>query len=232
MFGYLGTWQSNLRIYWRITQLLKPHLLQTIFAVMSLLLATGFALVVPSLLAYVVDVGVKTGHIDQLLLASGAIIIASSLRGFFAYEQGYLSQALSSLVAYDLRDQVYSHLQTLSFSYHDQAETGQLMSRLTVDIEAVRNFIPMGLIRAAVGIVTFAAVTIILLTMDLAIGAGDIDQRAADWTARGSGHAAFAPTLGQRAKRGRSAGNDHAGELERNARRQVIRARGLRDGEI
>lgn len=166
MLASMGNWRSNLRIYWRIILLLKPHRLKTVFAVLSLLLATGFSLVVPSMLAYVVDVGVQSGHVDQLLLASGAIIVASSLRGFFAYEQGYLGQALSSLVAYDLRDMVYSHLQTLSFSYHDQAETGQLMSRLTVDIEAVRNFIPMGLIRAAVGIVTFASVTIILMTMD------------------------------------------------------------------
>jgi ABC-type multidrug transport system fused ATPase/permease subunit len=166
MLASMGNWRSNLRIYWRIILLLKPHRLQTVFAIISLLLATGFSLIVPSLLAYVVDVGVQSGHVEQLLLASGAIIVASSLRGFFAYEQGYLGQALSALVAYDLRDTVYSHLQTLSFSYHDQAETGQLMSRLTVDIEAVRNFIPMGLIRAAVGIVTFASVTIILMTMD------------------------------------------------------------------
>jgi ABC-type multidrug transport system fused ATPase/permease subunit len=166
MLASMGNWRSNLRIYWRIILLLKPHRLQTVFAVISLLLATGFSLIVPSLLAYVVDVGVQSGHVEQLLLASGAIIVTSSLRGFFAYEQGYLGQALSALVAYDLRDTVYSHLQTLSFSYHDQAETGQLMSRLTVDIEAVRNFIPMGLIRAAVGIVTFASVTIILMTMD------------------------------------------------------------------
>ncbi len=166
MLGYLGTWRSNLRIYWRIVQLLKPHLRTTVGAIVCLFLATGFSLIVPTLLAWVVDVGVQSGHVTDLLIAAGAIIVASSLRGLFAYQQGYLGQALSSLVAYDLRDRLYSHLQTLSFSFHDDAETGQLMSRLTVDIEAVRNFIPMGLLRALLAVVTFAAVTIVLLVLD------------------------------------------------------------------
>jgi ABC-type multidrug transport system fused ATPase/permease subunit len=166
MFARPGSWQSNLRIYWRILQLLKPHKKTTIGAIVCLFLATGFSLIVPTLLAWVVDVGVQSGHVTDLLLAAGAIIISSSLRGFFAYQQGYLGQALSALVAYDLRNQLYGHLQTLSFSFHDDAETGQLMSRLTVDIEAIRNFIPMGLIRALLAVVTFAAVTIVLLVLD------------------------------------------------------------------
>ncbi len=166
LFARLSTWQSNLRIYWRILLLLKPHLRTTTGAVVCLFLATGFSLIVPTLLAWVVDVGVRSGHVTDLLLAAGAIIVASSLRGLFAYGQGYLGQALSSLVAYDLRDRLYSHLQTLSFSFHDEAETGQLMSRLTVDIEAVRMFIPMGLIRALLAVVTFTAVTVVLLVLD------------------------------------------------------------------
>jgi ABC-type multidrug transport system fused ATPase/permease subunit len=166
MFAQLDTWRSNLHIYLRIIQLLKPHWKQTVYAIGSLLLATGFSLIVPALLAFVVNVGVKSGHVTDLLLAAGAILVASSLRGLFAYGQGYFGQALSALVAYDLRNSVYDHLQHLSFSFHDDAETGQLMSRMTVDIEAIRNFIPLGLIRAVLNIVTFAAVTIILLTLD------------------------------------------------------------------
>src|SRR5207237_2862097 len=55
---------------------------------------------------------------------------------------------------------------TLSFWCHDEAETGQLMSRLTVDIEAVRNFMPLGLLRGLVALVTFSAVTVILFRLD------------------------------------------------------------------
>src|SRR5581483_925845 len=140
---------------------------QSVGTVVCVVLSTGFSLTVPWLLAWVVDVGVQHGRLSDLLLAAGAILVVSALRGLFAYGQGYLSQAVSCLVAYDLRDQVYDHLQNLSFSFHDESETGQLMSRLTVDIEAVRNFIPMGILRALVALVTFAAVTIVLLTLDV-----------------------------------------------------------------
>jgi ABC-type multidrug transport system fused ATPase/permease subunit len=135
-------------------------------AVASLGLSTGFALVVPWLLAWVIDTGLQHGQFSILLLATGAILVTSLLRGLFAYGQGYLSQAVSCLVAYDLRNRVYDHLQTLSFSFHDASETGQLMSRLTVDIEAVRNFIPLGLLRALLAFVTFSTISLILFELD------------------------------------------------------------------
>lgn len=162
----IDSWKGNLRIYLRIIALLRPHWLWSLGAVVCLGLSTCFAMIVPWLLAWVIDTGLQHGQFSSLLLATGAILATSMLRGFFAYEQGYLSQAVSNLVAYDLRNHLYDHLQTLSFSFHDEAETGQLMSRLTVDIEAVRNFIPMGLLRAILAFVYFGAVTIILFRLD------------------------------------------------------------------
>jgi len=161
-----ATWKANLRIYLRIMALLRPHWVTTLGSIASLGLATCFALIVPWLLAWVIDTGLQRGQFGTLLFATGAILVASSLRGLFAFGQGYLSQKLSNLVAYDLRNQLYDHLQTLSFSFHDEAETGQLMSRLTVDIEAVRNFIPFGLMRAVIAIVYFGAVSAILFRLD------------------------------------------------------------------
>ena len=160
------SWKANLRIYLRIMALLRPHWVIALGAVVSLGMATCFALIVPWLLAWVIDTGLQHGQFSTLLLATGAILAASSLRGLFAYGQGYLSQSLSNHVAYDLRNHLYDHLQTLSFSFHDESETGQLMSRLTVDIEAVRNFIPLGLLRAVVAVVYFSAVSAILFWLD------------------------------------------------------------------
>lgn len=162
----LREWRENWRVYMRIFELLRPHWLHSLGTVACLALSTSFALIVPWLLAWVVDVGVRHGHVSDLLFVAGAVLLTSSLRGLFAYGQGYLSQALSSLVAYDLRNCIYNHLQSLGFSFHDEAETGQLMSRLTVDIEAVRNFIPLGLLRALVAFTTFGAISAILFRLD------------------------------------------------------------------
>jgi ABC-type multidrug transport system fused ATPase/permease subunit len=158
--------RTTWRIFVRIVKLLRPHWVSAIGTNVCLLLTTGFALIVPALLAWVVDVGVRKGNAVGLLLAAGAVLLTSALRGLFAYGQGYLSQQVSQLVAYDLRNQLYQHLQALSFSFHDDAETGQLMSRLTADIEAVRNSLPLGFLRVVVVVVTFGSVSIILGVLD------------------------------------------------------------------
>jgi ABC-type multidrug transport system fused ATPase/permease subunit len=114
VFTFIDSWKVN----WRIIALLRPHWLSTLGAVACLGLSTGFALIVPGLLAWVIDTGLQHGQFSTLLLATGAILATSTLRGLFAYGQGYLSQALSNLIAYDLRNRLYDHLQTLSFSFH------------------------------------------------------------------------------------------------------------------
>ena len=162
----LDTLRASWRIFLRISRLLRPHRGEAIATTLCLLLSTGFALIIPWLLAWVVDTGVQRGHVSDLLLAAGAILISSSLRGAFAYGQGYLSQRVSQLIAYDLRKQLYDHMQTLSFSFHDASETGQLMSRLTADIEAVRNSLPLGFLRVVIVVVTFGAISVILAALD------------------------------------------------------------------
>jgi ABC-type multidrug transport system fused ATPase/permease subunit len=166
VYTSLQSGAANMRIYLRITALIRPHWVEALGAVACLALSTGFALIVPWLLAWVIDTGLQHGQFTTLLLATGAILVTSSVRGLFAYGQGYLSQALSNDVAYDLRNKLYDHLQSLDFSFHDESETGQLMSRMTVDIEAVRNFIPLGLLRGLLALVYFAAITIILFILD------------------------------------------------------------------
>ncbi len=162
----LQNFASAMRIYTRIVELLRPYRAMTTLMIACVVLSTGFGLVLPWLLAWVVDVGVRHGNGGELAVAALAILVTSTLRGVFAYGQGYYSQAVSQWISYDLRNRIYSHLQQLSFSYHDESETGQLMSRMTVDIEAVRNFVVLGLTRAVLAVVTFCTVSVILLRLD------------------------------------------------------------------
>lgn len=165
----LSQWKESIHIYARILGLLRPHWKLAAGAVLCLILATALALVVPELIAEVVAVGISSGNVRQLVLITGAVLLASILRGLAAYGQGYLSQAVSVQIAYDLRNQVYAHLQRLSFSFHDENETGQLMSRMTVDIEAVRNAFPLGFLRLVIAILTFGAISVILAVLDLGL---------------------------------------------------------------
>jgi len=155
-----------LSIYGRLIALLRPHWLLAAGSVACVLATTVVSLLIPWLLKAVVDVGVRKGHGGDLVSAALAVLGLSILRGAFAYGQGYMSEATSQSVAYDLRRGLYDHLQTLSFSFLDQAETGQLMSRMTADIEAARNFITLGLLRAVVAFVTITTVAVILIRLD------------------------------------------------------------------
>ncbi len=161
------SWRESVRIWKRILGLLRPHWRIAVGSVIYLILSTGFALLVPWLLKYVIDTGISSGKFSDLIFAAVLVLVASILRGVFAYGQGYLSQNVSVAVAYDLRNMLYDHLQKLSFSFHDQAETGQLMSHLTADIEGIRNAIPLGILRIAIVVLYFGSVSIILATLDI-----------------------------------------------------------------
>ena len=117
--------------------------------------AAGFMLLMPILVQRAIDSGLSqdaatgaySGDKSTLVWIGVAIIIVSVLRGAFSYGQTYVGEWLASTVSYDVRNDIYNHLQRLSFAYHDKAQTGQIMSRATQDVEAVRMFISIGVLR-------------------------------------------------------------------------------------
>jgi len=107
--------------------------------------------------------GVPMGDKSVLVWYGVAIVVISLLRGAFSYGQTYVGEWLASKVSYDLRNDIYNHLQRLSFAYHDKSQTGQIMSRATQDVEAVRMFISMGILRIAYLIILMGAVMAFML---------------------------------------------------------------------
>ena len=105
-----------------------------------------------------------------MLLLAGAILLVSLVRGIFSYGQSYLADSLSQRAAYDLRNDFFRKLQSLSFGFHDRQQTGNLMSRATADVEAVRWFMSMGLIRGLSLVVMLGAVSALLLTTNWRLG--------------------------------------------------------------
>src|SRR5439155_12585528 len=79
-------------------------------------------------------------------------------KGGFQFGQGYLGEYGAQRTAYSLRNDIYNKLQKLSFSWHDRAQTGQLMTRATSDVEQLRNFTGRGLVQ--IGQMTFTTVGI------------------------------------------------------------------------
>ncbi len=126
---------------------LRPYWLITLGAFLSLLLVSAANLLSPQVLRLVIDQGITAGNVQTLIWATLALIAVAAVRGLFSFTQGFWSEKASQSVAYELRNALFDKLQNLSFTYHDQAQTGQLMTRITSDVEQVRTFIGNGLLQ-------------------------------------------------------------------------------------
>ncbi|HEX9369673.1 MAG TPA: ABC transporter ATP-binding protein, partial [Roseiflexaceae bacterium] len=126
---------------------LRPYWPTALGALLSLLLVTGANLVSPQVLRLVIDQGISAGDAQVLVWAALALIGVAAVRGLFSFTQGYLSEKSSQSAAYEMRNALFHKIENLSFSYHDQAQTGQLMTRITSDVEQVRTFVGNGLLQ-------------------------------------------------------------------------------------
>ncbi len=118
---------------------------RVVLAGVCMVLAVGLGLVVPWLLKDVLDSGLAQRRMDVLYGVGGLLVLVTVLRGVVAYGQSYLSAWLAQQMAYRLRNMLYEQFQRLSFAYHDRVQTGELMSRATADVEAIRLFFQFGL---------------------------------------------------------------------------------------
>lgn len=155
-----------MRYLLRIMAFSRKYWWWLVLAFVCLLANTGFSLVVPRIIGEAIDTVSGHGERSFLIWAAVAIVIASALRGLFAYANSYLSETASQKIAYDIRNAIYDRLQRLSFAYHDQTQTGQLMSRATADVEAARMFIGRGMLGLASMAVLLVGVTCILVSMN------------------------------------------------------------------
>lgn len=98
------------------------------------------------------------------LLANAAltIVIFAAVRGIFSFVQAYYSEKMSQGIAFDFRNEIFTRLQRLSFSYYDRNQTGQLMIRATDDVEKVRLFLAQGLVLALQALILLVATLLIL----------------------------------------------------------------------
>jgi ATP-binding cassette subfamily B multidrug efflux pump len=106
----------------------------------------------------------QAGAPNLLVQAGILIVVFAALRGIFAFLQSYWAERNSQAVSFDLRNDLYAKIQRLSFSYHDQTQTGQLMIRATDDVEKVRLFLGQGLVQLVGAVVLVAATLVILFT--------------------------------------------------------------------
>ena len=165
----------------RITAMAFRYRKRMLLAYLSFFIAIGFSLAVPWIFGESIDsLVIIEGVLEEggqilpnpdltvglLLTLAGLLLAASVMRGFFDFARTYTTDSLSQLVSYDFRNLLYNKLQHISFAYHDKEHTGNLMSKATADVEAIRRFVNMGLVRSLEVVVRTIAVTSILVWLN------------------------------------------------------------------
>jgi ABC-type multidrug transport system fused ATPase/permease subunit len=164
-----------MNILLRINRMAWRYRTRLSFAYFSFFAAVGFSLLIPQLFGESIDalvqfddgqiIAVDVGRDTLALLALG-ILGASLMRGLFDFARTYATDSLSQKVSYDIRNGIYDKLQHLSFAYHDKEHTGNLMSKATADVEAVRRYINMGLVRSLDIVIRVIAISFILFFLN------------------------------------------------------------------
>jgi ABC-type multidrug transport system fused ATPase/permease subunit len=129
---------GSARILLRCYRYLRPYWLPTLGGYLLLVAITGLSLLIPQLIRTIVDRGIDGGDTSLLTWAVMALLGVTLLKGVLSYLQGRWIEVSSQGVAYDLRNAIHNKLSALSFSYHDRAQTGQLLSRAIQDVERIR----------------------------------------------------------------------------------------------
>src|SRR5215210_7422154 len=159
-----------MQTFWRLLGFLRPYRRGVAVSLALAAAAMGSGVLIPFLVGRAVD-AVRQGEATALWPLAGVILGAGVLRLAFSVARRLVAGRVSLGVEFDLRNRVYGHLQSLELAFFDEQQTGQLMSRATVDLQSVRFFLGYGLIFILQSALTIVLAAVAMLALDPALGA-------------------------------------------------------------
>ncbi|MGO4889836.1 ABC transporter ATP-binding protein [Anaerobacillus sp. MEB173] len=158
----------------RYFRFVKPYWKMIIATIVIGILKFGIPLMVPLLLAYVIDDIINgTGmtqaeKLSQLGLVMGiTFIIFLVVRPPVEYYRQYFAQWTGSKILYDIRDQLFDHIQKLSLRFYSNRKVGEIISRVIHDVEQTKNFVITGLMNLWLDMFTIVLAIIIMMNMNV-----------------------------------------------------------------
>jgi ATP-binding cassette subfamily B protein len=137
----------RLGILWRCYGYLRRYWYLTLGAYLTTLGITGLNMITPQLTRWIIDHGIREQNLLMLRWSVLGLLGLTLVKGMFGFFQGRWSEVASQNVAFDLRNEIQRKLTLLSFAYHDQTETGELLSRSVQDVDRVRFLTGRAIIR-------------------------------------------------------------------------------------
>ncbi len=150
----------------RYVPYMRPYIGLVIVFVVSQLGSLATAASIPKVIQYIIDGPITHHQLSQLVPMAGLLVLIGLLEFVFIYLRRNYSGVASLHMETDLRNDFYAHLQNLQVSFHDNWQSGQLLSRAVADIATVRRFVSFGLIWFLQIFLTFAVVLVLMLQLD------------------------------------------------------------------
>jgi ATP-binding cassette subfamily B multidrug efflux pump len=148
----------------RLRGFIRPYWHQVLLALLALVFMTVMSLTIPLIIQEVIDKGLVDRDTQLLITSALILLVIGIVESVLMYWQRYLTERVASQVGYDLRNRMYDHIQRLSFTYHDHAETGQLISRTIEDVRSIERFTGNGIVDLIHLILLFIGIVILLYT--------------------------------------------------------------------
>jgi ATP-binding cassette, subfamily B, bacterial len=161
-----GQDQRARKVRWMI-RLLRPYRGRMALMFAALLIETGAGLAPPYLAGRAIDTGIKTGDLSALDLTVVAFVLAALLYALGTYAETYLVGWVGTRALQDLRERLFSHIQSMSLGFFTRRSPGVLISRMTNDIEALNQLVTGGIVTMFSSTLTLVGVVVILLVLDV-----------------------------------------------------------------
>jgi ATP-binding cassette subfamily B protein len=155
-----------LKLLWRVYKYLRPYWKSVLVTYLSLFAILALNTLIPQFIRWIIDTGIDADQPTVLLWSVLALLGLTVLKGILNYFQGISSETASQNVAFDLRNAIQCKLTSLSFSFHDQSETGELLSRAIQDVERLRFLTGRATIRILDGVLLLIATSVVMLLMN------------------------------------------------------------------
>jgi ABC-type multidrug transport system fused ATPase/permease subunit len=158
----VATTPAYRRTFARLVGFLRPYKWSVIVSIVLAVGSQAAAVVIAFLTGNALERALSTEHGQTLWLIAIAILVTGLFRALFMMGRRLIAGRQALAIEYDMRNQLYAKLLRLSFGFYDRHQTGQLMSRATVDLQAVRFFLGYGLIFFFQHVLTIVGVTAVM----------------------------------------------------------------------
>ena len=162
------------KIFVRIIRYLRPHIKEIIPVIISLMITVGISLVSPLLVEYAIDVHVADKNMRGLIIVASSVALLGLVYMLFVKLRMYMMNKVANKILLDIREELYEHIQKLSFTFFDSRPTGKILARIIGDVNSLKDVMANTITNLIPNFITVFGVVFIMLVKDWKLALGTL----------------------------------------------------------